>query len=553
MRRSRIERATRLAPLALAAAWAALAAPSAFAFGAPIDASTSDGPATAGPAVAAGASGGATVAWRRAADGRIVARHVGADGSLGPVVPVSDPGDTASDAQPAAALAGTSAAIGWVRQSDAHLLVRRLDADGSLGPTWDVSGTSLSLVNGQAAVAANASGRVAVAWRRGNDSHVFFRGFDIASGPSVGAADLTADPDIALFGTNVQVAVDPSGVGVVVWHRNTDCHIIGRRVATDGTPGAQQDISGQADNAVGDTNPGVTADSSGDEIFAWHRDGDSHDKHAVTRRWRADLSLDGIQSLSSDADIPSMASFGTAAPPGAAAVAWQRESDKHILAATAAPSSVTATVDVSGAASANATAPAAATTGDGGLAVGWKAADGHLAVAFEAGTGVPPGSGGGANPGTGPRPGNETGGQPGQGTTSASNAGAGFGSGAGGAGFPIPTVAAEPALTLPRSVTVRRGQVKLPLTCASASACTGTIELFAPRLLSSGSKARRVLLARARIGLGAGDHRTITLRISRRVLRSLRDKRTHRAILVVRLVTGAGTVERSAAVGLSVR
>jgi hypothetical protein len=516
MPRSRIERA--LVPIALATAWAAIAAPSAFGFGAPVDASTSDGPATAGPAVAAGASGGATVAWRRSGDGRIVARHVGADGSLGPVVPVSDPGDTPSDAQPAAALAGTATAIGWVRQSDSHLLVRRLDADGSLGPTWDVSGTSLSLVNGQAAVAANASGRVAVAWRRGNDSHVFYRAFDVLSGPSSGASDLTAEPDIALFGTNVQVALDASGVGVVVWHRNSDCHIIGRRVAADGTPGAQQDISGQADNAVGDTNPGVTADSSGDEIFAWHHDGDSHDKHAVARRWRADLSLAGIQDLSSSADIPSMASFGTAAPTTTAAVAWQRESDKHILAATAGPSTVGATVDISNAASANATAPAAAGTSDGGLAVGWKDADGHVAIAFEAGTGAPPGTGG-ANPGTG--------------------SGASNGAGGGGPAPQAPSGGA-PTIALPHRAQIAKGTVRLPIACATGAACTGTIDLFAqPGRATARRATKRVRLAHAALALNPGERRTIALKVSKRALGRFRGAKTIRATAVVRLKGGA--------------
>src|SRR4051794_14351148 len=75
-------------------------APAATAFGPARDVSGAEGAATSGAAVAPHPSGGATVVWTRASDHRVLARHVGTDGALGAVVPVSEPGDAATDMQP---------------------------------------------------------------------------------------------------------------------------------------------------------------------------------------------------------------------------------------------------------------------------------------------------------------------------------------------------------------------------------------------------------------------------------------------------------------------
>src|SRR4051794_16181958 len=81
-----------LVPLSLAAglmAAAGAAAPAAHAFGSPVDVSVGGAPSVGGVAVAGRAGGGATVAWRRASDGAVLARAVDVSGALGTVVTVS--------------------------------------------------------------------------------------------------------------------------------------------------------------------------------------------------------------------------------------------------------------------------------------------------------------------------------------------------------------------------------------------------------------------------------------------------------------------------------
>ncbi|HEV2811754.1 MAG TPA: hypothetical protein VGW10_00770, partial [Solirubrobacteraceae bacterium] len=322
-------------------------APSALAFGGPVD--VSQGGSASGAGIAAHPAGGGAVAWKRASDSRVVVRRVAPDGALDEVGAVS--GEAATSATPAVGLAGADTVVGWICDGDDHFLVRRIGSDGALGPVWDVSQSSLNEINGASALAANASGRVAVAWRRPSDSDVLFRAFDVATGPSSAIVELTSDPDIALYGTNVQVAIGADGAAAVVWHRNTDCDIIVRRIDAAGNAGPQEDVSGQPDSAVGDTNPSVAIDDAGDAIAAWHRD---VDHHAVTRRWRADGSLADLADIASGQPA-SMANFGIAALPASAAVAWQREADGHVLVSNGG-----APVDVSTGPAAS--APAAART-----------------------------------------------------------------------------------------------------------------------------------------------------------------------------------------------
>jgi hypothetical protein len=473
---------------ATTAVWLALLAPSALAFGGPVD--VSEGPAGAGGSgVAAAPGGGAAFAWTRTSDAHVVVRRMSPDGTRGDVVDVSGEGATAT--QPAIALAGADLVVGWVRPSDHHMVVRRLGADGALGPIWDVSNASLSELNGQAGVVANGGGRVAVAWRRPNDSHVSFRTFDVASGPSSGVVDLTSEPDIALFGTNVQVAIGDDGSAAVAWHRNTDCHIIVRRVDPAGNAAAQKDVSGQPDSAVGDTNPTVAIDDAGDAIAAWHRDSDHH---PVTRRWALDDSLGAIDELGGE--TVSMANFGIAPLATSAAVAWQREADSHVIVTKDG-----VPVDVSQAAAT--TAPAAARTPDGWLVVAWRAADGSIAAAFEAGPPPqprqdppPPGvGGGGGGAGDAPPPGGTT---PGTLPTTP------------------PTTLPTDLVRLPGSATLRRGRVRLVLRCARA--CRGTVVL----------RAKGRVLGRARFALRAGERRAVVVRVGKRA------KNVRRVRLVVR-------------------
>ena len=490
--------------LATAALWAA-AAPAAFAFGAPVEIG---GPTATGPGLAAHPAGGVTAAWVRSSDARVVAVRAGSGGATGEAVDLS--GEAALATAPAVARAGDSTVVGWVRQSDKHLVARRIDANGALGPVWDVSGQSLAETNGQAALAANASGRVAVAWRKGSDAHVWFRGFDATAGPSAPAIDLTAEPDIALFGTNVQVGIGPDGGAVVTWHRNSDCHIMGRRVTPAGGAGDLLDISLEQDSAIGDTNPTVRVDDGGDATFAWHRDSDHH---AVVRRWRADGSLGPVQDLSAESDIPTMQNFGIAALPSNIGVTWQRASDAHVLAAIVGEPAV----DVSEAPSAPGAAPAMARSSDGGLAVAWKTTGGHVAVAFRAGSAVPsPGDTEGepARPPRGPL------------TPPAPVSPAGTTT-------PLPATLAS-TLDVPRRVAVRAGRVRLLVRCDGTAPCSGTLAL----------RAKGRLLGKTGYLLRAGESRAVSVIIRPRGRLILRRARRLRGLVVVRPVGGGRATKR---------
>ncbi len=173
-----------------------LPSPAAQAFGGPIDVSAT-GAASSGAGIAGRTGGGATVAWRQASDGAVLVRSVSVGGTLGSPVTVAS---ASRPRPPAIAAVPGGAVVAWVRSDDDHLLARRVGDDGSLGPIHDVSGSSLSFSNGIPTVAANASGKVAVVWRRANDSHVRIRLFDAQTGPSAPDVDLTAEPDIALWG-----------------------------------------------------------------------------------------------------------------------------------------------------------------------------------------------------------------------------------------------------------------------------------------------------------------------------------------------------------------
>lgn len=276
--------------------------------------------------------------------------------------------------------------VGWIRPDDDHLLVRRVGNDGVLGATFDVSGESLSFLNAMPTVAANASGRVAAAWRRPSDSDVRVRVFDAQTGPAAAALDLSADADIALFGTNVSVAINDAGEAAVVWHRNTDCHIIARRVTAAGVVGAQLDLSGEPDSAVGDTTPTVALRPDGTVVGAWHRD---TDHHGISRRWAADGATGPVVDLSLANGVPSMANLAITPLADGDAVAWQRETDAHIVTATGNATAAPAPEDVSLAPAASVTPPSIATTADGALALAWVGGDGTARVAFSAGVAGP--------------------------------------------------------------------------------------------------------------------------------------------------------------------
>lgn len=436
----------------------------------PLDVATD---ALSGPALAGHSTGDASVAWVRTTDHAVVLRQVPATGPPGALRVISTIGDSATAAPPAAAATASGTLVAWVRASDQHLLVRAISPGGTLGPTWDVSGSSLSAGNGQAALAANANGDAAVAWRRPDTSHVSYRALSAATGPVAPAITVTSEPDAALYGTNVHVAIAPDGTGTVAWHRGTDCHILARRVSPGGvTLGPQLDLSGEPDSALGDTSPSVVADASGGVTAAWHRDSD---QHVVARRWMPDGALEPLRDLSGGRRA-SPAGFGVASEAPGRLVAWQRGDDRHVI--TSAPDDPATTVDVSGEPSGPATAPAVAGMA-GGSVVAWLNEGGQLRVARSVGvvddtapddTPVPPPVG------------------------------------------EAPSGARDAVVVLPARV-VRRGRsLRITIRCRPQAACRGTVDV---RL-----RGRRV--GRARFAVPRGARRTITIRLARRALRQAR-------------------------------
>ncbi len=172
-----------------------------------------------GTAIAVDRLGAAVVGWDRS-DGshaRIQTRRIDATGTLGPLIDVSPPGETAQYASLAIDHGGTTTAV-WRQAPGTTDVVhaRQIRADGTLGPVAVLSEDGEDATGGRVAV--SPAGEAAVVWERGDgtNTRVQTAVYD-AVGPTITSLTIPLTTS-ALQPTGYGVTgVDRSGVTATSW------------------------------------------------------------------------------------------------------------------------------------------------------------------------------------------------------------------------------------------------------------------------------------------------------------------------------------------------
>lgn len=216
------------------------------------------------PRIAIAPDGGATVIWNRNVAPQQIAleaRRINSDGTLGPVITVSEPNERALGTSLTTDSAGNTT-VAWVHQiNDSSVLrVRRIAANGDLGPERTLTKTGEGRVVG-VATAVGPDGRPLVVYDQfGQIKAVRLS----ASGdPLPGIAQLS-DPGDTASGPSAKA--DAAGVVHVSWGRTAPdpLQVFARTVAPDGTLGAMQTV---APNRSAGAELAVNA--AGDASLAW--------------------------------------------------------------------------------------------------------------------------------------------------------------------------------------------------------------------------------------------------------------------------------------------
>jgi hypothetical protein len=285
---------------------------------------SADGEDAYTPEVAVDSGSNATVVWLRfnVANDVIQVRRITADGMLGPVQDLSAAGQSANDPHVAVGPNGNAMAV-WQGFDGTNTIVqgRRIAADGALGPVRDLSAAGADANSPR--VAADTVGNAIAVWRRFNGSVQIVQTRRIGTDGTLGATqDLSAPGQ---YGTAPQVAVNPAGNAVAVWHRfdGTKEIVQARRIGADGSIGATQDLSPTGQDSV---LPQVAVDGAGNATAVWR--GSSLGIGPVqARRVTADGSLGPIQDLSAMADGPRVAID----PAGIATATWQHFDGSNLI------------------------------------------------------------------------------------------------------------------------------------------------------------------------------------------------------------------------------
>jgi len=216
------------------------------------------------PRIAIAPDGGATVLWNRNVAPQQIAleaRRISADGTLGPVITVSEPNERALGTSLTTDSAGNTT-VAWVHQiNDSSVLrVRRIAANGDLGPEQTLTKTAEGRVVG-VAVAVGPDGRPLVVYDQfGQIKAVRLS----ASGdPLPGIAQLS-DPDDTASGPSAKA--DAAGVVHVSWGRTSPepLQVFARTVAPDGTLGSMQTVA--PNRSAGSP---IAVNSAGDASLVW--------------------------------------------------------------------------------------------------------------------------------------------------------------------------------------------------------------------------------------------------------------------------------------------
>jgi outer membrane protein OmpA-like peptidoglycan-associated protein/PKD repeat protein len=257
----------------------------------------------------------------------IHARQIAADGTLGPILTLSDPGQSAVDPVVASAADG-SAVVTWRRSDGTHDIAqaRRIAPDGTLDPVHDLSAPGQDA--GQPTIAVDPdSGRATVVWGYWdavNASPIIqARRIDAAGtlGPILVVSPIGGNPQ------SPAVAIDPDGTSTVAWERSdgANVRIQAAQIASDDTVSSAADLSDPGQDAG---HPTVAAGPDG-AVIAWTRS-DGTNPIVQARRIDVSGSLGPVADLSAagqDARHPDVA----IGDDGTTHVVWDRSNGTHAV------------------------------------------------------------------------------------------------------------------------------------------------------------------------------------------------------------------------------
>jgi hypothetical protein len=291
------------------------------------------------PALAGSPSKGAAVAWLGDNPNVLTARRIGPRGGLGPVKAFSSP-LTDFFVAPKVAIAESGAMVmvwssfefDWdTGEGTSTLFARRMSARGKLGPIRTIARLPDDGEEGVGEqVAIDAAGNATIVWHRivtattglphGEywvSARVRVRRFDAdgSLGPVLGI------PNQGGFDSSPQLAVEPSGRGVIAWARSADGWYGVRSLLfdRDGELAAAQDVSDPGVNRSGQ-GPAVAMDVRGKATIAW-LSRDAQGAQVVAARQLSRRGLGPLQQLT-----PAVDAFGPVVAvdaAGTATIAWR--------------------------------------------------------------------------------------------------------------------------------------------------------------------------------------------------------------------------------------
>ncbi len=212
-----------------------------------------------GVQAAVDAAGRVTVVWVR--DNTVELARIGPDGTAGPVQVLANPGDS-----PALAVdqAGNATVVWrWYDGNVGRIYTRRVEADGSVGSVQQLSEPGVG--GGAPRVAVDPSGRATVVWNAYAYDDPLPQQVDLARISAAGVAG-PAETISRNGGFEPQLAVAPSGAAIVAWQR--PAREVAVWVAPDGTPAKTRTLP-QNNSWEELTQPSVVADTEGRFTVAW--------------------------------------------------------------------------------------------------------------------------------------------------------------------------------------------------------------------------------------------------------------------------------------------
>jgi hypothetical protein len=244
--------------------------------------------------------------------------------AAGPVQNLSPSGQNASGGQVAVNAEG-SALVVWQRFDGAVFRVqaRTRSPIGTLGPVETLSAAGQSAFT--PLVEMDVDGNSLVVWQRSDGSHPRIQAQPVASDGTPGAVQDLSNPGVEGFYPDA--GVDADGDAVIVWlEANSSASILrGRRRAADGTLGPIEDLTGIA-GFLGILPPSVDVNGKGDAVVTWiqYVNGAFRvlARRWAARRWAADGTLGAEQTVSAAAYFNDLPQVGVR-DDGGAVIIWQ--------------------------------------------------------------------------------------------------------------------------------------------------------------------------------------------------------------------------------------